>query len=321
MKILITGGAGFIGSNFANKFADENEIVAIDNLFLGDETNLQNSKVKFVRGDAAEISDLKKCGKKFDAILHLAGTSSAPMFLGEKMRPAFRNSTESFLAVLEFAKICGAGKILFASTSSLYGNWGEQKLTENLPPRPTNFYATSKIFYEFAGENFQKLNPEIDIFGFRFMSVFGPNEYAKGKFANVLSQFIWDFARGKTPVIFGDGTQTRDFTFVGDLVDALFAAMKFEKKLGFQIFNIGTGKSFSLNSMTREIRKYFPKSAPPKFIENPVRENYILSQTADISKIQKILNWSPKTDLKSGVKLQIENLEIEKIRETSSDGF
>ena len=321
MKIIITGGAGFIGSNFANKFADDHEIVALDNLFLGDESNLRNSKVKFVRGDAAEMADLKKCGEKFDAILHLAGTSSAPMFLGEKMQPAFRNSTESFLAVLEFAKMCGARKILFASTSSLYGNWGARKLTEDLSPRPTNFYATSKIFYEFAGENFQKLNPEIDIFGFRFMSVYGANEYPKGKFANVLSQFIWDFARGRSPVIFGDGEQTRDFTFVGDLIDALFAAMKLEKKLGFQIFNVVTGKSVSLNSMTREIQKYFPNSAPPKFIENPVRENYVLSQCADISKIQKILKWAPRTDLAAGVKFQIENLEIGKIRETSSDGF
>jgi nucleoside-diphosphate-sugar epimerase len=105
------------------------------------------------------------------------------------------------------------------------------------------------------------------------------------------------------------------------LIDALFAAMKFEKKLGFQIFNIGTGKSFSLNSMVAEIRKYFPNSAPPRFIENPVRENYILSQCADISKIREILNWSPRTDLAAGIKLQIENLEIGKIRETSSDGF
>ena len=313
----MTGGAGFIGSNFCNLNSEKFEIVALDNLFLGDEKNLQKN-TKFIFGDAAKMADLKKCGQKFDVILHLAGTSSAPMF--ENFFAAYKNSIDSFLRVLEFSKICGARKILFASTSSIYGN---QKLPlhENKKIFPTNHYSVSKIFYENCGECFQKINPKIEVIGFRFMSVYGPNEEKKGRFANLISQFLWDFARGRSPIIFGDGSQTRDFTNVADIISAINLAIETKKKLGFEIFNIGTGQNSSINEMIEILQKNLPTKIAPKFIENPVRENYIAAQCADISKIQKILNFAPKISLENGIKNQIANLRPEKILETSSDFF
>jgi UDP-glucose 4-epimerase len=317
-KVLVTGGAGFIGSNFCNLNREKYEIVALDNLLLGDSENLHKD-IKFIKGDACDYQTLQKCGKKFDIILHFAGTSSAPMFLPD-FDKAYQNSINSFLMVLKFAKECGVKKVLYASTSSIYGNQ-ELPLTEKKPVFPTNHYSASKLFYENSAAAFHNLNPEIETIGFRFMSVYGPNEESKGQFANVLSQFIWDFARGLRPIIFGDGEQSRDFTNVEDIIAAITSAIEYDKKLGNEIFNIGTGRSATLNEMITIIRKVMKTELKPKYIENPVKENYIAAQMADISKISNKLDFIPKIDLETGVRHQIRDLKIEKIKKTSSEMY
>ncbi len=315
-KVLVTGGAGFIGSNFCNLNREKYEIVALDNLLLGDEKNLHKD-IKFILGDACDYKTLQNCGKKFDVILHFAGTSSAPMFLPD-FDKGYKNSVDSFLNVLKFAKECGAKKVLYASTSSIYGNQ-ELPLTEEKKVFPTNHYSASKLFYENSAAAFQNLNKNIDTIGFRFMSVYGPNEEAKGQFANVLSQFIWDFARNKRPIIFGDGTQSRDFTNVVDIVSAITKAIEYDQKLGNEIFNIGTGKAASLNEMIEIVRETLQTDLEPEYIVNPVKENYIAAQMADISKISSVLGFTPSVDLETGIRNQVRDLRIERIRETSSD--
>jgi UDP-glucose 4-epimerase len=240
------------------------------------------------------------------------------MFMGDGFADGYVNSVESFVRTLEFARKAGAQKFLYASTSSLYGNQAET-LKENLPVQMTNHYSVSKYFYENCAECYQKVYRDMDIIGFRFMSVYGPNEEAKGQFANVISQFIWDFVRGKAPLIYGDGTQTRDFTNVEDIVQAIVLALEHPERLGNEIFNIGTGSCIEVNEMIRLIKKYLESPLEAIHIKNPVKENYIMSQHADISKIQRILGYAPKIDLETGIRRQIENLRPEKIRETNSD--
>jgi UDP-glucose 4-epimerase len=318
-KILVTGGAGFIGSNFCNINREKYDIVALDNLFLGTPENL-HSEVKFIEGDACKMSDLEKCGDHFDYILHLAGTSSAPMFTDEKLSEAYRNSVESFTTVCQFALQCGAKKILFASTSSLYGN-NPMPLVETQEVVPPNHYSVTKFLYEHCASCFQSTHKELDIIGFRFMSVYGPNEEAKGQYANMISQFVWDIARDKKPVIFGDGNQFRDFTNVKDIVQGITLAMETEKKLGAEIFNIGTGATCSFNEIIAQVNVAMGKSVVPTYIENPVKETYVRGQHADISKIENVLGFKPTVSLSDGIRAQVENLDIEKIRETSSDLF
>jgi UDP-glucose 4-epimerase len=175
-KILITGGAGFIGSNFCNINQHEYDVVALDNLFLGTPDNL-DSTVRFVQGDACKESDLAQCGDAFDYVLHLAGTSSAPMFNGEGLVAGYKNSVDSFMTTLEFARKSGAKKFLYASTSSLYAN-NPMPLVETQQVVPPNHYAVTKFLYENAGRCYNQVYPEMDIIGFRFMSVYGPNEEA-----------------------------------------------------------------------------------------------------------------------------------------------
>lgn len=153
------------------------------------------------------------------------------------------------------------------------------------------------------------------------MSVYGPNEEAKGVYANLISQFCWDMARSLAPVIYGDGTQTRDFTNVRDVVQGLTLAIETEKKLGADVFNIGTGRGTTVKDIVDALNKAFGKNIQAKYIPNPVKENYVQGQYADISKITEFLGYKPTVKLEDGIREQVLNLKIDKIRETSSDKF
>lgn len=318
-KILVTGGAGFIGSNFCNINKDKFEITALDNLFLGDPENL-DSEITFIEGDSCKIEDLEKCGDTFDAVLHLAGTSSAPMFNGDGVVNGYVNSVQSFIVALEFARKSGAKKFLYASTSSLYGN-NPMPLTEDQRVTPPNHYACTKFLYENCARCYNAVYPEIEIVGFRFMSIYGPNEEAKGEYANIISQFVWDIARDTSPVIFGDGNQFRDFTNVVDVVQGITLAIETDKKIGNDVFNIGTGKTCSFNQILEQINTAFGKDVAAKYIPNPVKESYVQGQHADISRIVDVLGFEPKVSLAQGILHQVENVRIDKIRKTSSDDF
>jgi UDP-glucose 4-epimerase len=317
-SILVTGGAGFIGSNFCNINRKNFEITALDNLYLGDVANL-DPEVRFVEGDAGFTEDLDQVGP-VDYVVHLAGTSSAPMFSGDGLVEGYMNSVRSFLNVLEWSRVHGVEKILYASTSSLYGN-NPLPLLETQNVTPPNHYAVTKHLYEEAARCYVKVYPEMDIIGFRFMSVYGPNEEAKGKYANIISQFAWDMARDLSPIIYGDGTQFRDFTNVRDVVQGMTLAIEARKKMGAEIFNIGTGHSTSLNDIVTALNKAFGKSIQPKYIPNPVKEGYVQGQHADIEKIRSVLGYQPSVQLEDGIVEQVKNLRMERIRATSSDDY
>jgi UDP-glucose 4-epimerase len=316
MRILITGGAGFIGSNFCNINKDQFEVIALDNFLLGDRRNLDDD-VQFIEGNACNKEDLEKVGP-VDFVLHLAGTSSAPMFMDDGFIDGYVNSVKSFVTVLDWARKNGTKKVLYASTSSLYGN-NPMPLTEDQHVRPLNHYAVTKEVYEHCGECYNRVYPEMDIIGFRFMSVYGPNEEAKGMYANVISQFAWDIARERVPLIYGDGSQTRDFTNVRDVVQGITKAFLHEEKLGARVFNIGTGRATSLNDIIKALEEAFGKSAKAEYIPNPVKEGYIQGQHADISVIQSVLGYEPTVTLEDGIKEQVKNLRMDRIRGTSSD--
>ena len=315
-RILVTGGAGFIGSNFCNLNKEDYEITALDNLLLGDKSNLDPA-IHFVEGDACHARDLEEVGP-VDYVLHLAGTSSAPMFMEDGLIDGYVNSVKSFVTVLEWARKNDIKKVLYASTSSLYGN-NPMPLTEDQHVRPLNHYAVTKELYEHCGECYHRVYPEMDIIGFRFMSVYGPNEEAKGKFANVISQFAWDIARDRAPLIYGDGSQTRDFTNVRDVVQGITLAIELDRQLGATVFNIGTGKPTSLNDIISALEKAFGRPSQAEYIENPVKEGYIQGQHADISHIREVLGYQPTVELEDGIREQVENLRLDRVRGTSSD--
>jgi UDP-glucose 4-epimerase len=258
-----------------------------------------------VEGDAGDRKTLGALGT-FDVIVHFAGTSSAPMF-HENLGKAYANSILSYLTVLEFAAACGATKVLYASTSSLYGNT-PPPLVENCPPQATNHYAVTKIALEHISACFHRTHPQMDIVGFRFMSVFGPHEEHKGIYANLISQFLWAMKRGESPIVYGDGKQSRDFTSVHDVVQGITLAMESKKPLGCDVFNIGRGESITLLELIALLNGILGTSIAPKHIENPVTEGYIRTQQADIGKIQKTLGYRPAVTMEQGIREMVKKL-------------
>lgn len=304
-KILVTGGAGFIGSNLSNMMsAKGHEVTALDNLSLGVKSNLSD-KVNFVQGDVNKAEDLRIAGNDFDYIIHLAASSSAPMF-ADNMYYAYQNNVAGHINVMEYAKEINVKKMLFASTSSIYGN-NPTPLTEDQDVVPPNHYSVTKFAQENASRCYSKAEG-LEIIAFRFMSIYGVNEDHKKTFANLVSQFIWGMMRGERPVLYGDGTQERDFTNVKDVVQGIEKAMDTDKKYGFTVFNIGTQSCINLIDLVGIINKVLGEKIEPEFIPNPVKEGYVKSQLADISKISTELGYSPTVELEDGIEEIVDKL-------------
>lgn len=309
-KILVTGGCGFIGSNFCNLMVKKgHDVTAFDNLSLGVQANLV-PEVKFVKGDVKNRAELESAGMDFEYIVHLAASSSAPMFV-DGLRNAMENNIMGHLDVLNFARDIKAKKVMFASTSSIYGN-NPTPLTEDQFVLPPNFYSVTKHSQESMSRVYSKVY-DLEIIAFRFMSVYGLNEGHKKVFANVLSQFIWGMAKDKPAILYGDGKQERDFTNVKDICQGIELAMNTEKRYGFNIFNIGTATAVNLIDLVTLINKVMGKNIPAQCIENPIKSGYIKTQLAGIDKISTELGYTPAVSLEEGIREIVENLDPSRI--------
>ncbi|NTU69755.1 NAD-dependent epimerase/dehydratase family protein [bacterium] len=305
MKVLVTGGLGFIGSNLSAKLVEDgHEVKIIDNLLLGRHENVEKIKenITVIEGDVNRREDLDKVGP-VDIIFHLAASSSAPMF-EKDLKAAYHNNIIGHVSVLEWAKKVGAKKVIYASTSSIYGN-NPTPLKESDEVVPPNYYSITKFAQEHTSHVFSRVHG-LEIIGFRFMSVYGPNEKTKGQFANLVSQFIWDMVKGKRPILYGDGTQRRDFTYVGDIVQALVLAMNTEKRFGSDVFNIGTNKDYSLLEMVEIINKANGTNIEAELIPNPVKEGYVMTQLASLDKVSAELGYKPTVSLEEGIQTLVD---------------
>ncbi len=292
-KIIVTGGAGFIGSNLVETLCTNNEICVIDNLHTGSKHNLsfamKSGKVKFYETNSGNISKIR-----FDAdiVYHLGMYSASPMY--RKNPNLLGNVTSEMIKVLEYIKDRNI-PLVFASTSSIY-NGIKPPHREDARYNVSDFYTEGRIFAERMSELYNKLY-ECDIAAMRFFSVYGWHEEAKGNYANLVSQFLWNMQKNKRPIIYGDGTQKRDFIFVEDVVTALIKASKI---YGFNVFNVGYGKSFTLNGLVDILNDELDKSIKPKYIPMPV-SNYVKETLADPKKSERLLKFKAKTSIYNGI--------------------
>jgi UDP-glucose 4-epimerase len=361
MKILVTGGAGFIGSNIANGLLHEtkssspypteqhiesqsvnrvngdrnnksSEVIALDDLSLGTPSNL-SKEVKFVKGSVMDYDLVLDLGKDCDYIFHEAALSSSPMFLDDP-RKGVDTNVMGFMNIMESAKRNKVRKVIYASSSSIY-NGLPTPYRESVNVAPKTFYESSFYCREVIAKTYN-LEYGVESIGLRYFSVYGPNERHKGRFANNISQFIWDIAEKQSPIIYGDGTQTRDFTFVDDVVRANILAMgkqnnrsvgenndndgtkgywgKDNLGSGFGIYNIGTGIQTSFNSVVEIINKWLGTDIKPTYTKNPIN-NYVQHTLADISLARLELGYEPKWgNVEDGIKQLIS-------QHRSSDSF
>lgn len=301
MRVLITGGCGFIGSNIAEAAVEEgHEVTVLDNFFLGRQENISRikGKVDLVKGDVRDEKLVMKMTKNMDAVLHQAAASSSGMFRTD-LKGSVAVNIEGTINLLNAAKENGVKRFVYASTSSIYGN-NRPPLQEDMPVLPPNFYAATKLGKEYLARLFSQ-EYGLETVGLRYMSVYGPHEEGKGIYANLVSQFLWAMQKNEQPILYGDGCQTRDFTYVKDVVQANLLAMKVKTKMLGEIFNVGTGTAHSLNELVAVINRLLGKHIQPKYVDIPV-QNYIFAQLADVSKIGKLLGYRPGYTLEDGVK-------------------
>ncbi|MEM3555722.1 MAG: SDR family NAD(P)-dependent oxidoreductase [Candidatus Micrarchaeia archaeon] len=303
MRMLVTGGAGFIGSNIAKKLVElGNEVTAVDNLSLGRKENLKGLKLKFYKIDLRDekaVDALFRKGK-FDYVFHEAAASSAPMFDNDP-RNATDVNVRGFMNVMQGAKETGVERVIYASTSSIYHDLTPPHI-ESMLVTPKSFYTISKYFTELCAKQYLDEHG-VESIGMRYFSVYGPNELHKGKYANIISQFLWVMRRGGKPVIYGDGKQGRDFTYVDDVVDANLKAMKTGKP--GEVYNIGTGRITTFNEVVELLNKFLKKRIKPEYVPNPIH-NYVPLTGASVEKARRELGFVARYSLEDGVRKLVE---------------
>ena len=292
-RVLVTGGAGFIGSNLANRLAENNDVTAIDNIYLGTPENL-NQSVDFVEASVLDDS----FPSDVDVLFHLAALSSRNMH-EENPQQGCRVNVEGFVNTVEQVRKHGCDTVVYASTSSIYGSRTEPS-PESMSVEARTGYEASKLARERYAEYYSH-HHDMSMAGLRFFSVyqgFGGNEEHKGKYANTVAQFADAIVNGKAPELFGDGTQTRDFTHVDDVARACELAADHELT---GIYNVGTKEAYSFNEMIDLINDTLGTDIDPKYIECPF-DGYVHDTMADITKFHEATGWEPEVNFEEGVK-------------------
>jgi UDP-glucose 4-epimerase len=300
MKYIVTGGAGFIGSHIVEELArQEHEVVILDNLFSGKLENIQpflkKNKVTFVQGSITDIPVLKKILEGSDGIFHEGAIASVPRSIANPLATNEANVTGT-LNVLIAARDCGVRKVLFASSSSVYGDTPTLPKHEDMPPAPLSPYAVSKL----TGEYYLKVFSEvfgIKTLSLRYFNVFGPRQDPKSEYAAVIPRFITKILNHESPTIYGDGGQTRDFTYVKDVVQANMRAMESDAE---GVFNVAYCKRIDLNELANMIMEITGITVP--LIYEPPRSGDVRDSLADIRRAQDAFGYAPEFTVKNGLK-------------------
>ena len=297
-RVVVTGGAGFIGSNLARELAKNNTVIVIDDLSTGHLKNIKdlidNKKIEFIKGSITDLELLQKTFKNVDYVFHQAAIPSVPRSIKDPIKTNYVNINGT-LNVLIAAKDNNVKKVVYASSSSAYGDTPTLPKKEDMKPCPLSPYAVSKLTGEYYCQVFTEVY-DLPTACLRYFNVYGPNQDPTSEYAAVIPKFITNISNNKPPVIYGDGKQTRDFTFIKDTINANILAAK-SKETG--IFNIAGGKRVSIDDLAKLIMKKSGKDLKPVY-EKP-RPGDILHSLADISRAKEKLGYSPKFTLQSGL--------------------
>jgi len=291
-KYLVTGGAGFIGSHLTDKLIEQgHKVIVIDNLSTGKKENL-NPKADFHNLDICDFDKIKPLFKDIDFVFHLAAIPRVPTSVEDPVGTS-KNNILGTLNIFKAASDNGVKRIVFASSSSVYGDQKESPLRENMAPDPISPYALQKL----VGEQFAKLFNhlyKIPIISLRYFNVYGPRTDPDSEYSLVIGKFLKQKAENKSLTIFGDGKQTRGFCYVDDVNEANIKAMKSEKLKGGEVINISSGESYSVNYLADLI------SGEIQYL--PPRPGDVLHTKADITLANNLLEWQPKVSFIEGVK-------------------
>lgn len=305
MEILITGGAGFIGSTLADKLINENKIIVIDNFndyydpkIKEDNVspNLDNPNYKLYRGDICDTELVRKIfdERKIDCVVHIAARAGVRASLEDPLE-YIRTNIYGTTTILEQMRLHGVKKLVFASSSSVYGNCTAEKFSEDLKvTEPISPYAATKLSCEQIIYTYSKLY-EIKSVCLRLFTVYGPKQrpdLAIRKFTELINQ-------NKLLPVYGDGTTKRDYTYIDDIIDGFCSAIKYDKT-PYEIINLGGGSPITLSEMIKVLEDVLGEKAIIN--HQPMQKGDVNKTVSDISKAKKLLGYAPKTSFKEGIK-------------------
>lgn len=304
MKFLVTGGAGFIGSHIVDALVRNSDTVCVlDDFSSGTRENLEKviHKIELVEGDIRNNALVANAMQGVDYVLHQAALRSVPKSIGnpELYNDVNINGTLNILTVAKDAKV---KRVVFASSSSIYGDTDKLPQKENFYPLLISPYALTKL----AGEYYCRIFNQIyglETALLRYFNVFGPRQSLENEYAVVIPKFITCMLKDENPPVHGDGTQTRDFTYVDNVVQANIKAAT-APRIKCEIFNIACGKACSVLDIVQYVNKILKKEIKPKF--TPPRPGDVKHTLADISKAKKLIKFDPKIDFKKGLAKTVE---------------
>lgn len=300
MRYLVTGGAGFIGSAIVDELVRcGHRVTALDDLSSGKEHNLAASsgELEFVRGSICDFETVAAACRNVDYVLHLAARTSVPRSVQEPLETN-RVNVDGTLNVLVAARDARIRRLVFAASSSAYGESPALPKVETMPALPVSPYGVSKLVGELYAQVFGRVYG-LETVSLRYFNVFGPRQDPGSPYSGVLSRFITALLNGTQPVVYGDGEQSRDFTFVENVVDATLRACEANGAAGC-VFNVGTGTRFTLNETLRLLERISGKPARPHY--NPPRTGDIRDSQADITLTRSVLGYQPRVGFEEGLR-------------------
>jgi UDP-glucose 4-epimerase len=309
VKVLVTGGAGFIGSHIVRRMLDlDHEVVVLDNFSTGRRSNLDAvlSDIDVSEGDVGCLEHVEQAVAGCDAVFHQAALPSVPRSIADPLSSHQANATGT-LNVLVAARDAGARRVVMASSSSVYGSVPDLPKRESMPTLPMSPYAVSKL----AAESYCR--SWFDLYGLetvalRYFNVFGPRQDPLSAYAAVVPRFIAAYAAGEPPVIFGDGKQSRDFTYIDNVLDANIGALESPAAPG-RVYNVACNDSVTLNELADELRELMGAAARP--VHAAPRPGEVRHSLASIDAARADLGYAPKVSLREGLRRTIAAFELE----------
>jgi UDP-glucose 4-epimerase len=302
---LVTGGAGFIGSHLVEALLNEGfRVRVVDDLVTGHLSNLAHleGRYEWIEGSVADFAVCRRAAEGVNYVFHQAAIPSVPRSVREPLA-SHESGPTATINMLEAARLAGVRRFMFAASSSAYGDTTELPKHEAMLPKPLSPYAAGKL----AGEHYVRVYAAtmgLDGVCLRYFNIFGPRQDPSSPYSGVISIFIKRMSEGQPPTIYGDGTQTRDFTYVTNAVAANLAAMRHPEPLGGDVLNVGSGQSISLLDLVASLNAVLGTELRPEF--QPARAGDVRDSLASLDRISQIIGYQPLIGFEEGLRRTVQ---------------